>query len=1068
MKQILKLAQITTLLLFACVVCSFTTEQQQSREITGTVKDAAGESIIGASVMVKGSSNGTITDIDGNFKINATPQSTLVIRFIGYVTQEVPVGSQKHVNVTLKDDTQTLDEVVVVGFGTQKKVNLTGSVSVVDSKALESRPVSNVSQALQGLVPGMNFSYGTDGNGGEIGQNMKINIRGAGTIGSGSSASPLVLIDGMEGDMNMLNPNDIENISVLKDAAASSIYGSRAPFGVILITTKKGKAGKVNINYNNSFRWSKAINMPSLPDSYTYARYMNLAATNTKEGMLFPAENLEDMLAYQNGEIPSSQTTHVNPDGTTWNWLGNSNNDWYDILFGGAAFSQEHSVSVNGGTEKFQYYLSGNFMDQTGLLSYHPDKLKRYTVTAKINAELFPWLHVNYSTKYMRKDYDKPSAMNNNEFYHNTAKRFPSEPLLDPNGNYMVALVGSLLYQGEDNSQTDWLYQQFQVVLEPIKDWKIFGELNYKTVDGFRHIDNLKLPKYKVDGSVFYDTTNSVEESAERTNFFNPNIYSEYLKSLSSGHNFKAMIGFQAELNKWRKLAGSRTDLITELVPDLNTATGPDKININKDNGDNTHWATAGFFGRINYDYKERYLLEFNLRYDGTSRFAADKRWNWFPSVSAGWNVAREAFMEPVQHVVNTLKIRGSWGELGNQNTTSLYPYIQTMPFIANNKDNHWLLSNSKFENTANAPSLISALLGWETMRSWNVGFDIGMFSNRLNISFDWFNRKTIDMVGPAPTLPAVLGTDVPKTNNADLQSTGFELDLSWRDRIGEVQYGAHILLSDDRQKVLKYPNEKGLLDTWRTGEYMGEIWGFETVGIAKTDAEMQEHLASLPNGGQDEIGKNWAAGDIMYKDLDGDGTIHKGTTVDNPGDLKIIGNSTPRYKFGLDLDAAWKGFDVRVFFQGVLKRDYWLDGNMMFGATNNRWQSGFFESQMDFYRTADDFWGENTNSFLPRPLFTAQNQEKQTRYLQNAAYCRLKNLQIGYTIPARITQKIGMSNLRIFFSAENLFTITSLPDSFDPEVLGTGYGNWGGAATSTAKTYPLSRTFSTGLSVNF
>ena len=418
--------------------------------------------------------------------------------------------------------------------------------------------------------------------------------------------------------------------------------------------------------------------------------------------------------------------------------------------------------------------------------------------------------------------------------------------------------------------------------------------------------------------------------------------------------------------------------------------------------------------------------------------------------------------MEPLESTINTLKIRGSWGELGNQNTKALYPYIQTMPFVANDSKSHWLLSNSKFENTAASPELISALLGWETMRSWNIGFDLGMFNNRFNMSFDWFNRKTVNMVGPAPTLPAVLGADVPKTNNADLQSTGFELDLSWRDRIDAVQYGVHVLLSDDRQKVLKYPNEKGLLSTWRTGEYMGEIWGFETIGIAKSDQEMQDHLASLPNGGQSEVGKNWAAGDIMYKDLDGDGTIHKGTTVDNPGDLKIIGNNTPRYKFGLDLDASWKGFDIRVFLQGVLKRDYYIDGNMMFGATGNRWQSGFFKSQMDFYRDADDFWGENHDAYLPRPLFNDQNQKKQSRYLQNAAYCRLKNLQIGYTIPARYTQKARISNLRIFFSAENLFTITSLPDAFDPETLGTGYGaNWNDG-TSTAKTHPLSQTFST------
>ncbi len=1065
MKEILKLMQITGLLLFACLVCSFTTEQQQSREVTGTVVDATGEAVIGASVMVKGTSSGTITDIDGNFSVNADSKAVLVISYIGYMTQEIPVANQKHIKVTLKDDTQTLDEVVVVGFGTQKKVNLTGSVSVVDAKELASRPVKNVSEALQGLVPGMNFAY--DGAGGaELNQNLKINIRGGGTIGKGSNSSPLVLIDGMEGDMNVLNPNDIESLSVLKDAAASSIYGSRAPFGVILITTKKGKAGKISINYNNNFRWSKAINMPHVADSYTFAQYFNRAAAANGENAAFNDDYLKRIKDYQDGIITTTtKVDDTNPN--LWDWIGNSNNDWYDIFYGGTAFSQEHSLSANGGTEKVQYYFSGNFMDQAGLISYHPDYLKRYTVTAKINAQLFPWLHMNYSTKYMRKDYNKTSYLGN-QIYQELSKRWPTEPLYDPNGYIMNDQASGLINSGSNVTQTDWLYQQFQVVLEPIKNWKIFGEINYKIIDQFWHEDVFKLPKYGVDGSVTYkggfDVTKA-SESSERTNFFNPNIYTEYFHSFNDTHHIKAMLGFQAEKNDYRKLGASKNDLITELVPNISTATGKEIITDSK----LEHWATAGFFGRINYDYKERYLVEFNLRYDGTSRFASNKRWNWFPSVSAGWNVAREDFMKPYENIINTLKIRGSWGELGNQNTESLYPYIQTMKFVAADKDSHWLINNQR-PNTSNAPDLISALLGWETMRSWNIGFDLGMLQNRLTLSFDWFNRKTINMVGPAPTLPVILGTEVPKTNNADLVSRGFELDIAWRDRIGDFQYGAHLLLSDDRQKILSYPNETGDINNWRAGEYVGEIWGYETIGIAKTDKEMEDHLASLPNGGQNELGNKWAAGDIMYKDLDNNGLIHAGATVSDPGDLKIIGNNSPRFKFGLDLDASWKGVDIRVFFQGVAKRDYWLDGNMFFGASGGKWGSTCFTEHLDFFRTEGDEWGANLDSYLPRPAFNGEkNQKTQTRYLQNAAYCRLKNFQIGYTLPLSFTQKFGISNLRIFFSADNLFTITSLPSTYDPETLGTGYGaDWGSGPTSTGKTYPLSRTYSTGFSVNF
>lgn len=1036
---------------------------QQNNTCNGNVKDDTGETIIGASVVVKGTTNGTITDFDGNFSLsNLNKGDVIEVSYIGYKTLTVTWDGSP-LNLVLKSDTQTLDEVVVVGFGTQKKVNLTGSVSTVGAEELASRPVSNVSQALQGLVPGMNFDYGTKGNGGALNTEMNINIRGTGTIGEGSNAAPLILIDGMEGNMNMLNPNDIENISVLKDAAASSIYGSRAPYGVVLITTKKGKAGRVNINYNNSFRWSQAINMPDVADSYTYATYFNKMQLNDgATAVQFDDERLQAIQDYLNGTI----TTTTKPNRQTptiWDWIGNTNTDWYDVVFGGSAFSQEHSLSANGGTEKVQYYFSANYMGQEGLVAIRRDKLKRYTVTAKINAELFPWLKMSYNTKYMRKDYTQPTALGENVLYHNMAKRWPMEPIFDPNGYPMSnTIYNPIMFGGDSSTQTDWLYQQFQAIAEPIKGWKIIGELNYKVIDDFGSTVNLKSPMHNVEGEVYYgDTwnTSKVTERSERTNYFNTNVYSEYFHSFNDAHNLKVMVGFQAELNKWRKLEASAMDLISEDIQDINAASGIQKINASAKN----HWATAGFFGRINYDYKERYLFEMNMRYDGTSRFARDKRWNLFPSFSAGWNIAREAFMEDHLDIINTLKLRGSWGELGNQNTTSLYPYIQLMKFAAQDKDSNWLINNAR-PNTANAPDLISVLLGWERMRSWNIGIDLGMLNNRLTLSFDWFNRKTIDMVGPAPELPVILGTDVPKTNNTDMQSVGFELDLGWQDRIKDFSYGIHFLLSDDRQKILKYPNPTGNLNSYNAGHYMGEIWGFETVGIAKTDEEMNEHLAN----NKPDWGTKWGAGDIMYKDLDGDGRVTDGATLSEPGDKKIIGNSSPRFRFGLDLTASYKGFDIRAFFQGVMKRDAWLNDNMFWGATGGIWGSSCFTSHLDYFRPEGDVMGANLDAYFPRPLVDnyAKNQKVQTRYLQNAAYMRLKNLQIGYTLPNSITKKAGMSNVRIFFSAENLFTLTGLPEGFDPETIHTGYGS--GDGTWSSKTYPLSRTFSTGLSVNF
>lgn len=1028
--------------------------------IRGSVKDNNGEPLLGVSVLIKGTSLGTVTDIDGNYSIEIpNNQSTLIFSYLGYKSKELSVSGTQ-LDVILSEDTHTLDEVVVVGFGTQKKVNLTGSIAVVNEKDLASRPVANVTQALQGLVPGMNFDYGKGGA--KVGSVMNINIRGTGTLDTDvAKATPLVLIDGLEGDMNTLNPNDIESISVLKDAAASSIYGSRAPYGVILVTTKKGKQGRTNINYNNNFRWSQAINMPKPAVSIDYAKYLNQIAINDGSSPEFNAEHLALIQGYLDGTNPNSTF----PDPTSpniWYWEGNANVDWIEEIFGGTGFSQEHSLSVNGGTEKCQYYLSANYMKQDGVIRYGNEDMQRYNFTGKINAQLFPWLKANYAMRFIRKDLDQPRDLNNDLYYYNVMRRWATEPLLDPNGNYLTGLTKSLMWYGNNKYQTDWMYQQLQLELEPVKNWKTFVDVNYKTTNLMGDEITYKVPSFDVDGNLFYyvDEKSSIYTDSERTNFFNTNIYSEYMQQIKD-HTIKGMVGFQAETSLWKRVGAKKEDLITESITDINAAIGQQYTY-----GTRNHWATAGFFGRINYDYLGRYLLEVNLRYDGTSRFAADRRWHLFPSFSAGWNIAREAFMEPFQDVVNTLKFRGSWGQLGNQNTVNLYPYIQTMPFYpSSDTDNSWLIGGER-QNGSTSPSLISKTLTWETMSSWNVGFDLGMARNRLNISFDYFVRKTLDMVGPASELPFILGTAVPKTNNADMQSAGFELDVAWRDQVDDFRYGVHFLLSDDRQKVLKYPNESGSLSTWREGEYLNEIWGLTTIGIAKSQEEMDKHLASLPNGGQNSLGTStWLAGDIMYADLNGDGKITTGNTVSDPGDRKIIGNSTPRFKFGLDIDAAWKGFDIRLFFQGIAKRDWSFGaGHLVYwGNAGGIWNSAMFETNYDFYRPEDDGWlGANLDAKYPRLTASGKNREAQTGYLENAAYIRLKNLQLGYTLPNVLTRKAGISNFRIFFSAENVFTLTGLPRGIEPETLGIGgYGNGSGS-------YPLTRTFSTGISVNF
>ena len=1040
-----------------------TSPSQQKKTITGTIVDPSGMPVIGANVMVKGTTNGTITDMDGKFSLEVASGATLVVSYVGYSNQEIKIGNQTKLSIVLKEDSEALDELVVVGFGTQKKVNLTGAVSMVESEVLESRPVQNVGQALQGVVPGLNFSVNKTG--GELNNALDMDIRGTGTIGEGSKSAPLVLVDGIEGDMNSINPNDIKSISVLKDASSAAVYGSRAAFGVVLITTKEGHAGRTQVNYSNNVRFSTPSALPTMMDSYQFAQFFNRAALNQGGSPVFDETTMQRIVDYQAGKITSG--SQVRPDGYySENVLANANTDWFEKIYKKAVPSHEHNLSVSGGSEKITYLVSGSFMKQNGFINYNSDDFKRYTLNARIKANLSKFVTLVYGSKWIREDYDKPSYLGD-LFYDSIARTWPTCPEYFDNGYYGGTIINRLIYAGRNIDQKDQTYNQLQLIIEPIKDWKIYAEGNMRTVNRMNHSELLPIPWINAAGDMAYGSLDGsraagateVTEQSWRDNYLTGNLYSDYFKQFDSGHYFKVMAGFNAELMKSRDIKGIMDNLITPDLPTLNTATENPRTS-----GGYSHWATVGFFGRLNYNYKEKYLFEFNLRYDGTSRFLGDQRWGTFPSFSVGWNLARENFFMDLGNLkdyISTLKFRGSWGQLGNTNTEDLYPFYLTVPFKT--QAGGWLIDGKK-SNLSYAPGLVSSMLTWETVESWNIGLDWGALNNRLTGSFEYYTRKTKDMVGPAPELPSILGTPVPDMNNADLKSYGFDLELSWRDKIGEFSYGAKLVLSDNKLKVTRYPNENGIYSQWYSGKMSGELWGYETIGIAKSQEEMDQHLASLPNGGQDALGSQWSAGDIMYKDLNGDGKIDAGSsTLGDPGDKKIIGNSTPRYRFGLTLDGSWKGFDLSLFFQGVAKRDYLLSGPYFWGAKNGQWHSVGFDYHWDFFRPEGDPLGSNVDSYYPRPLFDqgGKNQQDQTRYLQNAAYVRLKNLQFGYTFPKAWVNKIGLQHLRLYFSGDNLFTITGLHGYYDPEALGDTGDKMG-------KVYPLARTYSIGMNINF
>jgi len=1033
--------------------------------VSGTVTDKNGEPVIGASIQEKGTTNATATDVSGRFSLSVPENAVLQVSFVGYISREIPVGNRTTLEITLEEDSRLLDEVVVVGFGTQKKVNLTGAVGVIDSKAFESVPVQNAVQALQGRIAGLNI---TQPNGGALNTRAGIDVRGLATIGQGSSGGALILIDGMEGDLFTLNPQDIENITVLKDAAASSIYGSRAPFGVILVTTKKGKQGKVTVNYNNSFRYNSAINMPQEMDSYTWATYFNEASINAGWGDVIAPEQMQRIRDYMDGKITTN--TIPNPGNpNTWSngyELANDNIDYYSVFYKKMTQAQEHNISVSGGTERVGYYVSGNYLDQGGLMNFGSDGLKRYNLFGKVEARLSDKATINYNARFIRSDYHQPRHMSNSFFQEIGRQSWPIGPLYDPNGFLFNDHALTLRDGGEIKNQGSTAFQQLGLTLEPLKGLRLVGTANYRNDTNFNHEDGKPIRQMQVNGVNFGNEWyyNWVSEFADKTDYLNLNAYADYEMTLQKKHYFKLMGGFQTEHNNYRDLWGSKDGIMVFDVPTINTTSGmgrdgdviPPRVT-----GGYSSWATAGFFSRLNYNFAEKYLLEANLRYDGTSRFREERRWGLFPSFSAGWNVAREDFFQPLENVVTTLKVRGSYGSLGNQNTNSLYPTYTTMGYATSSGG--WLIDGAR-PNISWAPGLISRSLTWEEIRSWNIGLDFGLLKNRLTGSFDYFVRKTLNMVGPADELPVVLGTGVPVTNNTDLKTKGFELELAWHDKVlKDLNYGLRFVLSDAVGEITRYSNPSGTLSQYYAGMKWGQIWGYETVGIAKTNEEMNAHLSTLTDGGQSNLGSNWMAGDIMYADLNGDGKINSGAgTIDDHGDLRIIGNSTPRFNFGFDITADWKGFDLSVFLQGVGKRDYFQGSFYFWGADNTgRWNSMGLVQHEDYFRNDPNHpLGLNTDGYYPRPLWgTSKNQQVQTRYLQNAAYLRLKNLQLGYSLPSSMVQKAGMSKVRLFVSGQNLLTLTKMTTLFDPETIG---GN------SRGNVYPLTKVYSFGLNVTF
>ena len=1070
------------LIILMCLIGGLSVASAQTI-VKGIVYEPSGDPAIGATVIEKGNpTSGTSTGIDGDFSIKvSSPNATLTVSYIGMQTQEVKLEGRTEVDITLKSSDIALDELVVVGYGTQKKINATGAVKTIDNSVLESRPVSNAVQGLQGAVAGLNI---TNNNGGALGEEMNINIRGVGSIGEGSDASPLILIDGMEGSLDLINPADIESISVLKDAAAASIYGSRAPFGVILITTKSGEKG-TRVNYSANLRVAQPIGVPDMVDGLTFAYMVNDAYTNSGGTAPFSSTQIAKIKAYMAGEIDYAVEAYSD---NTWykNQACFGNTDWYDVYLKDVTISQEHNFTVNGGTDKVTYYLSANYLDQNGLFNFADESYERLALTAKVGVKFNDYVRANWTTRLITIDNDKPSALNS-LFYHNLGRRAAVVPVYMPNGEYhQDSMIEAVKNGGRTDQKTQQLYNQGSIVIEPIKGWQIHADINsriennpytrqfkpiyYSLPDGTQEAmqvlegvssthtinSNGSFTVYPAAGESYY------EKAQTNINYFSTNVYTDYTLDLGEDHHFKFLIGEQSEYYKYETTRVASWNILLDDTPFLPSAVGEESTMISESKGE---WSSLGFFGRINYNFADRYMVEANLRADGASRFPEDERWGTFPSFSVGWNIAQENFWEKWRSICEYLKIRASYGMLGNQNTTSYYPYYQKMAQTGGS-----LVIGGSQATVLPMYDPYSASLTWERIENWGVGLDWGFLRNRLQGSFDWYQRTTKDMVGPAEALAAVYGADAPETNNAELRTRGWEFEISWRDQLTkDFSYGISASISDYKSVVTKYDSPDNSLTGWYEGKTYGEIWGYHVIGIAQSDEEMAAHLAEASQSSISSIYTSsitigsWGGGDLMYADLNGDGSVDAGSgTLDDHGDLIVIGNTTPRFSYSFTLEAQWKWLDVRAYFQGVGKREVFFHNSATFFGFAREWQRSLYTDHLDYFRYAGSELGANFDSYYGRLRIDQNNNLESDRFLQNAAYLRLKNLQIGFSLPDNTKLKKWIKKARVYVSGENLFTFTGLR-IYDPEAIGDEDSEWG-----QGKTYPQYRTYSIGLDITF
>ena len=1092
MKIELKQPCFLAVMLLLLMGLSHTGLAQTNASVTGTIRDEAGAVLPEVTVTVINESDSalqysTLTNDMGVFTFNGLTPGTKYrfrVSHVGFQQQiirnvTVKAGQNTPLVISLVAANAALDEVIVVGYGSQRRVNATGAVDQITSKNLENRPMTNLTQGLQGLLPNLNLKM-MDG---KPTQSPSYNIRGTTSIGQGGSA--LILIDGFEGDPSLLNPNDIETISILKDAASAAIYGARGVFGVVLITTKRGVKGRTSVSFSSNYALKSPVTRPSfVTDGYLWSKMFAEAFVNgdgafpqnANKTQKFSQAYLDEFKRRAESGQPYNQV-EIDPNTGEYTYYGST--DYYGELYKRNTGAFENNISVSGGGDNATFLVSGRFLKQDGLFRYNTDDYDMKNIRARGSIDVFRWLTIENNTDYSTMNYHNPiNVGEGGGIWRNIADEgHPTMPLFNPDGSLTfssVYTVGDFIYGKNGIDTRREVFRNITGLRSRFfnNKFRVNADFTFRNTENDRKQKRVQVPYSNFKGVTSYvgTTTNDLLSEDRTTRYWATNIYAEYENDFGDNHYLKVMAGYNYEQSTFNRVSVQRNGLIFEDATDLNLALGTSTIT----GGGYEQWAILGGFSRLNYAFKDRYLIEVNARYDGSSKFPSDQQYGFFPSISAGWKINNESFWKVSPKAVSELKFRASYGSLGNGNIAS-YAFQEVF-----NISTSGVILNGVRPQTTRNPGVLPEGLTWETSTTTNIGLDLGMLSGRLNFTGDAYVRKTTDMFTFGLTPPAVFGAATPKGNYADLTTRGWEASLTWNDKLGNtkkpIRYNIRLNLADNKSTIDRYNNPEKLLSDYYEGQTVGEIWGYETEGFFIDAADVASHAKQNPQMRASPTNL-WYPGDIKLRDLNKDNLINVGENkVGKSGDRRIIGNSAPRYTYGVNLGAEWSNISFSVFFQGVGKQQWYpsTETEMFWGQYNRPYNN------IPTFHLGNMWTPENTNAYFPRTMSRAASSNTnrtlgvaQTRYLQNVAYLRMKNIQLGYNLPSRWISRIGARSARIYFSGENLYTYSPMykivKNTIDVENAVPADQDLNNNATNgDGYNYPLLKSFSFGVNLGF